>query len=43
VRRSAAIEKGGLRKEGQAWLLRGMAEVRLKQFHDARRAVREGR
>ena len=33
----AALEKGGLRQEGQAWLLRGMAEVRLERFTDARR------
>jgi tetratricopeptide (TPR) repeat protein len=33
----AALKKGGLRREGQAWLLRGMAEVRLKRFTDARR------
>jgi tetratricopeptide (TPR) repeat protein len=33
----AALKKGGLRREGHAWLLRGMAEVRLKRFTDARR------
>lgn len=33
----AALEKGGLKREGQAWLLRGMADVRLKQFLEARR------
>jgi hypothetical protein len=34
---TSALDKGGLRQEGQAWLLRGMAEVRLKRFTDARR------
>jgi tetratricopeptide (TPR) repeat protein len=33
----SALEKGGLRQEGQAWLLRGMAEVRLEKFAEARR------
>lgn len=32
----AALERGGLRQEGQAWLLAGMAEVRLKRFTQAR-------
>ena len=32
----AALDKGGLRQEGQAWLVRGMAKVRLEQFNDAR-------
>ncbi len=32
-----ALEKGGLRQEGHAWLLRGMAEVRQKRFREARR------
>lgn len=36
-----ALEKGGLRREGQAWLLRGMAEVELKQFSAARKRFRE--
>lgn len=31
-----ALDKGGLRQEGHAWLLRGMAEVRLKSFTEAR-------
>jgi tetratricopeptide (TPR) repeat protein len=34
---AAALEKGGLREEGQAWLLRGMADVRLHRFVEARR------
>jgi len=37
VAAAAALEKGGLREEGQAWLLRGMADVRLRRFADARR------
>ena len=37
----AALEKGGLRQEGQAWLLRGMAEVRLQQFTEARQRFRK--
>lgn len=32
----AALAKGGLRREGHAWLLRGMARVRLEQFTEAR-------
>lgn len=32
----AALAKGGLRREGHAWLLRGMARVRLEQFTAAR-------
>jgi tetratricopeptide (TPR) repeat protein len=32
-----ALERGGLRKEGSAWLVRGMAKVRLNQFTQARR------
>jgi hypothetical protein len=32
----AALTKGGLREEGHAWLLRGMAQVRLKQHTEAR-------
>jgi tetratricopeptide (TPR) repeat protein len=32
-----ALERGGLRKEGSAWLVRGMAKVRLNQFAQARR------
>jgi tetratricopeptide (TPR) repeat protein len=31
----AALDKGGLRQEGQAWLVRGMAKVRLEQFSEA--------
>jgi tetratricopeptide (TPR) repeat protein len=31
----AALSKGGLRQEGQAWLVRGMAKVRLEQFNEA--------
>jgi tetratricopeptide (TPR) repeat protein len=38
---SAALDKGGLRREGQAWLLRGMAEVELKKFSDARKRFRK--
>jgi tetratricopeptide (TPR) repeat protein len=34
----AALTKGGLREEGQAWLLRGMADVSLEQFAEARRS-----
>ncbi len=37
----SALEKGGLRQEGQAWLLQGMAEVRLKQFGGARKRFRK--
>ncbi len=37
----AALDKGGLRQEGHAWLLRGMAEVRLKEFSDARRRFKK--
>lgn len=33
----AALDKGGLKEEGHAWLLRGMAHVRLKQFLEAQR------
>jgi len=33
---AAALAKGSLKAEGQAWLLRGMAEVRLEKFLDAR-------
>ena len=33
----AALDKGGLKEEGHAWLLRGMAQVRLKQFLEAQR------
>jgi tetratricopeptide (TPR) repeat protein len=33
----AALDKGGLKEEGQAWLLRGMADVRLKRFTEASR------
>ncbi len=36
VAAGAALDKGGLREEGQAWLLRGMADVRLKRFIGAR-------
>ena len=32
-----ALEQGGLRNEGSAWLVRGMAKVRLNDFADARR------
>ncbi len=32
-----ALERGGLRDEGQAWLLRGMAAARLEAYADARR------
>jgi tetratricopeptide (TPR) repeat protein len=39
----AALEKGGLRKEGEAWLLRGMAEVRMQQFVEARRQFQRAR
>jgi hypothetical protein len=39
----AALEKGGLRKEGEAWLLRGMAEVRMQQFLEARRQFHRAR
>jgi tetratricopeptide (TPR) repeat protein len=38
---TAALERGGLRREGQAWLLAGMAEVRLKRFTQARRRFEE--
>ena len=38
---TAALERGGLRQEGQAWLLAGMAEVRLKRFIQARRHFEE--
>ncbi|MHA7817333.1 MAG: hypothetical protein ACX93N_12720 [Pseudohaliea sp.] len=31
-----AIERGGLREEGQAWLVRGMAAARREQFRSAR-------
>ncbi len=31
-----AISKGGLRREGMAWLVRGMAQVRLHQLTEAR-------
>ena len=30
-----ALDKGGLREEGQAWLLRGMAAARLERFREA--------
>lgn len=30
-----AIRKGGLREEGHAWLVRGMAKVRLEAFREA--------
>lgn len=30
-----ALEKGGLREEGHAWLLRGMAQVRMEQLREA--------
>mgnify|MGYP001823827197 FL=1 len=30
-----ALRKGGLRREGHAWLLQGMAKVRLKQLTEA--------
>jgi tetratricopeptide (TPR) repeat protein len=33
----AALAKGGLKDEGQAWLLSGMARVRLEAFRDARK------
>ncbi|MEM9758146.1 MAG: tetratricopeptide repeat protein [Pseudomonadota bacterium] len=36
VAAGAALARGGLREEGQAWLLRGMADVRLKRFGGAR-------
>jgi tetratricopeptide (TPR) repeat protein len=32
-----ALDKGGLRQEGHAWLLRGMAKVRQEQFIEAQR------
>jgi tetratricopeptide (TPR) repeat protein len=32
-----ALDKGGLRREGHAWLLRGMAAARLERFTDARK------
>jgi len=38
---TAALERGGLRQEGQAWLLAGMAEVRLERFAQARRHFEE--
>lgn len=37
----AAIDKGGLKEEGHAWLLRGMAHVRMKQFLEANRQFRQ--
>lgn len=37
----AALDKGGLRQEGHAWLLRGMAGVRLKIYGEARRGFLE--
>jgi hypothetical protein len=38
TRHALALEEGrSAPKEGHAWLLRGMAEVRLKRFTDARR------
>lgn len=37
----SALAKGDLRQEGQAWLLQGMAEVRLKQFGGARKRFRK--
>jgi tetratricopeptide (TPR) repeat protein len=36
----AALGKGGLREEGQAWLVRGMAKVRLEQFNEAQDMLR---
>jgi tetratricopeptide (TPR) repeat protein len=36
-----ALEKGGLRREGHAWLLRGMAAVELKRFSEARKRFSE--
>ena len=30
-----AVERGGLRQEGHAWILRGMARVRMKQLTEA--------
>ncbi|MEO1078139.1 MAG: tetratricopeptide repeat protein [Pseudomonadota bacterium] len=41
VAAGAALAKGGLREEGQAWLLRGMADVRLKRFNGARAHFRQ--
>jgi tetratricopeptide (TPR) repeat protein len=38
---TSAIDKGGLRQEGQAWLLGGMANVRLKKFANAREQFKE--
>ena len=34
---ASALDKGGLRQAGQAWLLRGMADVRRGHFDEARR------
>lgn len=36
----AGLNKGGLKDEGQAWLLCGMADVRLERFSEARRAFK---
>lgn len=38
-----ALKKGGLRREGQAWLVQGMASVRLNQLIEARRQLEKAR
>lgn len=37
---SKALDLGGLRREGSAWLLNGMARVRLKQYDEAEKSFR---
>ncbi len=37
---SKALDLGGLRREGSAWLLAGMARVRLKQYDEAASSFR---
>lgn len=38
---SRALDLGGLRREGSAWLLVGMARVRLKQYDEAAKSFRQ--
>ena len=37
-----AIETGGLKREGEAWLMRGMANAQLERFRRCRESVRMG-